>query len=67
MPHPVVRYDVTIQLDGKQITGSYSIDRRMITVWYGGDFKAAPAGGAPEVIAKLVLRELAIKRDNDLK
>jgi hypothetical protein len=62
-----IRYDVTIEHGGKQITGSYSIDRGTITVWYGGDSKSARGGPAPDAIAKRVLSEMLVKRDYDLK
>jgi hypothetical protein len=68
MRHSFVRHHITIEHGGKQITGAYTIDKRgAITVWYGGDFKSAHGGPAADAIAKMVLRELATKRDNDQK
>jgi hypothetical protein len=59
-----IRYDITIEHDGKQITGAYTIDMGTITVWYRGDSKSAWGGPAADAIAKRILSELAKAHDN---
>ncbi len=48
---------------GKQISGSYSLSGRMLTVTaLDGRQKAAPLGGSkPELLARLALIELELK------
>ena len=56
--------DVSIELNGRQIRGSYFLHgRMMITVSHGDEQKTTQLGGLPpETLAKILLRELATAR-----
>ena len=53
---------VTIEFDGRIIVGSFSVDKGLVTTFYGRDSKSTQVGGSlPAVIAKQLLHELAEK------
>ena len=55
---------VTIEFEGRTITGSYRISREIITVTSSGGSKRAHIGPFqryPENLARLMLRELAVE------
>ena len=57
----VVWYAVTIEHNGKVVAGRYNVNKRMVTVSYGGETDRAQFGGSPEATAKIMMRELIRK------
>ena len=54
--------DISIEINGKTITGRYVVERGIITVIYGMTQKSTQLGnssGYPEHLARMLLRELA--------
>ena len=55
---PPMRTDVECEYEGKMYRGTYEVTRGMLTVsWVYGSESATP-GSRPDVLAKLILREL---------
>jgi hypothetical protein len=51
---------VISEYKGKQIAGRYFVDKETVVVFYKGQRKPAQIGAqAPEMMAKIILRELA--------
>jgi hypothetical protein len=60
---PVERGEVVLERDGDRHVGSYSIERGMITVHYGGLSKTTQVGASiPHVLAHTLLHELVLER-----
>ena len=56
---PIQRYPISVEIDGKTYSGSYSISGKVITVSYMGARKAPQVGGSgPDTIGRMLLREL---------
>ena len=57
----VVWYAVTIEHNGKMVSGRYHVNKRVVTVSYGGETERAQAGNSGEATAKIIMRELIRK------
>jgi hypothetical protein len=57
----VVWYAVTIEHNGKMVSGRYHANKRDVTVSYGGETERAQAGNSGEATAKVVMRGLIRK------
>ena len=57
----VVWYAVTIEHNGKVVAGRYNVNKRMVTVSYGGETDRARFGGSSEATAKIMMRGLIRK------
>lgn len=60
-PPPPQPRTILLERDGKNYSGSYTIQERMITVKYGGRQKATQLGGSassPDSQARIVLGEM---------
>jgi hypothetical protein len=57
-PRPPVRSDVECELDGKTYRGTYEVSRGLLTVSWAYGSKSAAPGAAPNVLARIMLREL---------
>ena len=58
---------VQIEFDEKTYTGSYAVDRKMITVSYGWRTKTTQLGGsasAPDSLARIMLAEM-VREERD--
>ena len=54
-----MRAKISVELDGKTYTGSYNVKRGVVTVSTLKGHKSTQVGGSPpEVIARMLLREL---------
>jgi hypothetical protein len=57
----VVWYAVTIEHNGKLVSGRYCTNKGLVTVSYGGETDRARFGGSSEATAKIMMRELIRK------
>jgi hypothetical protein len=57
----VVWYAVTIEHNGKMVSGRYHVNKRVVTVSYGGEIERAQVGNSGEATAKVVMRGLIRK------
>jgi hypothetical protein len=57
----VVWYAVTIEHNGKMLSGRYHVNKRVVTVSCGGETERAQAGNFGEATAKMMMRELIRK------
>ena len=60
---PIEHHEVVLERDGDRHVGSYSIERGMITVHFGGLSKKTQVGASiPHALARTLLLELVLER-----
>lgn len=65
-PSPI-SYPIQLQRNGQTYSGTYTVERRLITVKYEGLRETTQLGGLPaEVLARTILSELVGKSEGEL-
>jgi hypothetical protein len=63
---PPTSEPITVTVNGKDHTGSFYVERGMLTVRYALDQKEAQVGGMqPEPLARMIMREIIAKVPKD--
>ncbi|MGG2019002.1 hypothetical protein AB1J88_03060 [Pseudomonas sp. S8] len=59
-----MRETLEVEFQGKTYKASYSVDKRMVTVWAATLSKSTQVGGSPpETIARIIAKELLMEAE----